>query len=82
MKKIHSAIVAVYVSVSLAGSVFAAELARKDAGPAPAAPATGEAKKEEIRLATKKSKKMKKAKKAEKKPDEKKEAAPATSEKK
>ena len=46
MKEIQSALVAAVVSVILAGSVSAAELARKVAGPAPAAQAAGEAKKE------------------------------------
>jgi len=67
LKNIQSAIAAVFVTVSLAGIVSAAELARKEAGPAPAAPAAGEVKKEETRLATNKGKKAKKTRKSEKK---------------
>ncbi len=77
MEKLFSTLVTALVAVSFAGFVFAAEPAKKEAGPAPAAPATGEVKKEETRLATKKGKKAKKARKTEKKTEEKKEAAPA-----
>ena len=77
MNNIQSARAAVSVPVALAGIVCTAEPVRKEAGPAPAAPAAGEVKKEETRLATKKAKKAKKARKTEKKTDEKKEVAPA-----
>jgi hypothetical protein len=76
MNKMLSTLVTALLAVSFAGFVFAAETARKEAGPAPAAPAAGEMKKEETRLAPKKGKKAKKARKSETKTEEKKEAAP------
>jgi hypothetical protein len=82
MGKMLSTLVAALVAVSFAGLVFAAEPARKEAGPAPAAPAAGEVKKEETRLATKKGKKAKKARKSEKKTEEKEVAPAAAPEKK
>ena len=65
MKRILSSIAAALVAVSFAGLVCAAEAPKKEAVPAPAAPAAGEVKKEEKKPV--KKKKATKAKKAAKK---------------
>jgi hypothetical protein len=79
MKKLLSTLVAALVAVSFTGVVFAAEPAKKGAGPAPSAPAVGEIKKEETKPARKKSGKVKPVKK---RVEEKKESAPSPAEKK
>ena len=79
MKKMLSLVVTAIAAVSLTAVVWAAEPAKKEAGPAPAAPAAGEVKKEETKPARKKSRK---AKPVRKKDEEKKESAPAAAEKK
>ncbi|HEY6873373.1 MAG TPA: hypothetical protein VI298_11675 [Geobacteraceae bacterium] len=79
MKKMLPVVAAALGAVFFATFVCAAEPVKKDAGPAPAAPAAGEVKKEETKPARKKGRK---AKPVRKKGEEKKESAPDATEKK